>query len=73
MSKWYLNKMGYYNHGKVIENTLSGNRRRRLRKVLGIVPFGGPKKTFAKPIETFFELSLTAAPSFHEGRGYGLK
>jgi len=33
----------------------------------GKVPFGGPNITFAKPIETFFELSISSAPpSFGE-------
>ena len=41
--------------------------------VLGIVPFGGPNVTFAKPIETFFELVIMSAPSFHKGCGYELK
>jgi len=27
------------------------------------VPLGGPNVTFAKPIDTFFELSITSAPS----------
>ena len=31
--------------------------------VLPIVTFGGPNITFAKPIETFFELSIGSAPS----------
>ena len=30
------------------------------------VPCGGPKVTFAKPIDTFFELSITSAPSHIE-------
>ncbi len=35
--------------------------------VLPIVPLSGPNKTFAKPIETFFELSIgSAPPSFGE-------
>jgi hypothetical protein len=34
---------------------------------------GGTNMTFAKPVETFFELSVIAASSFHEGRDYGLK
>jgi len=28
-----------------------------------IVQYGGPNVTFAKPIDTFFELSITSAPS----------
>jgi len=34
--------------------------------VLGIVPFGGPKVTFAKPIESFIELSIGTDPSRQE-------
>ncbi len=39
---------------------------------VGVLPIdtpGGPDRTFAKPVESFFELSIIAAPSFHEGRG----
>jgi len=32
--------------------------------VLSIVQYGGPKGTFAKPsVETFFEVSISSAPS----------
>ncbi len=31
--------------------------------VLPTVQYGGPKVTFAKPIDTFFELSINSAPS----------
>ena len=41
--------------------------------VLPIDPLGGPDRTFAKQVESFFELSIIAAPSFHEGRGNGPK
>lgn len=33
-------------HGKVTEKTLSGKRRRRLLRVLGIIPFGGEDGAF---------------------------
>jgi hypothetical protein len=33
--------------------------------------FGRPNKTFAKPIETFFELSIVSAPSTSEEQSYG--
>jgi len=32
------------------------------------VPFGGPNITFAKPIETFFELFIMSALSFQGER-----
>ena len=61
-------------HGKVIEKTLSGEIRfLRSRAVLGIVPFGGPNETFAKPVETFFEVSIVSAPSSLKERGYELR
>ena len=34
------------------------------------VPLGGPNKTFAKPIETFFELSIASASSLQRGQAY---
>jgi hypothetical protein len=43
--------------GKLIENVLSEPWRLG-RRVLGIVAFGGAKVAFAKPIETFFEVSI---------------
>jgi hypothetical protein len=42
-------------------------------EALPIEPFGGPNRTFAKPVESFFELSIIAAPSVNEGRGDELK
>jgi len=43
---------------------LPNNENRKLAaEVLPIVTPGGPKVTFAKPIDTFFELSITSAPS----------
>ena len=49
-----------------IEKILPGRLISRLsrRGVLGIVPLSGPNKTFAKPVETFFELAIMSAPSF---------
>jgi len=37
--------------------------------VLSTVQYGGTDRTFAKQVESFFELSIITAPSFHEGRG----
>jgi hypothetical protein len=52
---------------KVIEKTLEPEAWPFLRwGVLGIVPLGGPNKTFAKPIESFFELSIGTVPSLSE-------
>jgi hypothetical protein len=34
--------------------------------VLSIVHYGGPEGTFAKPIESFFELSIGTSPSLVE-------
>ena len=50
-------------HGKTIEKTLPSSSVLEFLTVLGIVPFGGPNITFAKPIDTFFELSINSAPS----------
>jgi hypothetical protein len=46
---------------------LSGGRLRSFGLIR--IPLAGPDRTFAKPVESFFELSIIAAPSFHEGRG----
>ena len=55
-AKWI--RAGYQNtSGKVFSKVLPFERN------------GGPDRTFAKPVESFFELSIIAAPSFHEGRG----
>ena len=43
---------------------------RTWRGVLGIAPFGGPNKTFAKPIETFFERSIGSAPPSFGGQNH---
>jgi hypothetical protein len=37
----------------------------------GRITFGGPNKTYAKPIETFFELSIVSAPSRSEEQSCG--
>jgi len=39
------------------------DKERATIEVLPIVTPGGPNVTFAKPIDTFFELSITSAPS----------
>ena len=39
--------------------------------VLPMVNLGGPNKTFAKPIETFFELSIVSAPSTSQEQSDG--
>jgi len=39
--------------------------------VLSNVHFGRPNKTFAKPIETFFELSIVSAPSTSKEQSHG--
>lgn len=39
---------------------------KEVTEVLPIVPLGGPKRTFAKPVETFFELSIIAASSVNQ-------
>ena len=41
--------------------------------VLNIVHFGGPNETFAKPVDTFFEVSIVSAPSSLKERGYELR
>ncbi|MDD5591369.1 MAG: hypothetical protein PHY18_05545 [Dehalococcoidales bacterium] len=42
------------------------NGSKGVTEVLPIVPLGGPKRTFAKPVETFFELSIIAASSVNQ-------
>jgi len=39
-------------------------------EVLPIVTPSGPNVTFAKPIDTFFEVSITSAPSPFGERNY---
>ena len=46
----------------------SDNKKRQAVGVLPIDTPGGPSKTFAKPVETFFELAIMSAPSFERGR-----
>ena len=60
-------------HGKVIEKTLSVQSDLDFRGVLGIVPLAGPNDTFAKSIETFFEISIIPAPSFRGGGYYAFR
>ena len=38
-----------------------------------IVHYGGPNETFAKPVDTFFEVSIVSAPSSLKERGYELR
>ena len=51
-----------------IETDYQNTSGKVIEKVLPFIPDGGPDRTFAKPVESFFELSIIAAPSFHEGR-----
>jgi hypothetical protein len=43
---------------KVTEKIISENRRRRLRKVIGIVPFGGDRVTIGRTFELVFNLTI---------------
>ena len=48
----------------------SDKKREHLVGVLPIDTLGGPNITFAKPIETFFELSIGSAPPSFGGQNY---
>lgn len=54
--------------------SLPSNENRKVSaEVLPIDTPGGPNETFAKPVDTFFEVSIVSAPSSLKERGYELR